>query len=79
MLSSLNDFRSNFTWATLGQVLEDHLILGQSLDRFEEVGGQRQLVSQVSLAGLDQRIVFPQAFKNVLGSFHILAVSALQF
>ena len=33
---------------------------------------------EVSLTGLDQRIIFSQVFQNMLGSFHILAVSAME-
>ena len=55
------------------------MILGQSLDRFEKVGGERELVAQVSLAGLNERMVLPQGFENMLGSVHILAVSAMQY
>ena len=65
------------TWTVLGELLQEQLVLGQALDRLEKVGGERQLVAEVSLAGLDERIVFSQVFQNMLGSFHILAVSAM--
>ena len=66
------------TWTVLGELLQEQLVLGQALDRLEKVGGEWQLVAEVSLAGLDQRIVFSQVFQNMLGSFHILAVSAME-
>ena len=66
------------TWTVLDELLQEQLVLGQALDRLEKVGGERQLVAEVSLAGLDQRIVFSQVFQNMLGSFHILAVSAME-
>ena len=66
------------TWTVLGQLLQEELVFAQTLDRFEKVGGERQLVAQISLAGLNERIVFPQVFQNMLGSFHILAVSAME-
>ena len=66
------------TWTVLGELLQEQLVLGQALDRLEKVGGERQLVAEVSLAGLDERIVFSQVFQNMLGSFHILAVSAME-
>ena len=65
------------TWTVLGELLQEQLVLGQALDRLEKVGGERQMVAEVSLAGLDERIVFSQVFQNMLGSFHILAVSAM--
>ena len=66
------------TWTVLGELLQEQLVLGQTLDWFEKVGGERQLMAEVSLAGLNERIIFSQVFQDMLGSLHILAVSAME-
>ena len=55
--------------------LEKQLVLGEPLDRFEEVGGEREAVAEVSLTAHHQRVVVPHLGDGSAGCLHVLTVS----
>lgn len=58
--------------------LEQELVLGKPLHRLEEVGGERQLVAELSLAAQQDRVVVPDLTQGALGTLHVLTVPAIQ-
>ena len=53
------------------------MVLGESLYRFEKVGGERQLVTQLLLTVDQEGMVLTDLGHGGVGVVHVLAVSAV--
>ena len=58
--------------------LEEQLVLGEPLDRFQEVRGERKLVAQLSLAVLEYRVLLHQLLHSHPGRLHVATVAVIE-